>query len=103
MSDADDGKWSYFLSYTGVQLPLKLVSPLDDGEVRNRNTYFAARFDDQGRLALCRKVVYGEREMEHRYTYHPGGALQRAEITDDCDETRVIEYDDQGRITAQHG
>ncbi|GAB6041955.1 DUF6156 family protein [Endothiovibrio diazotrophicus] len=103
MSAEEEGDWRYFLSYTGVQLPLKLVSPLNDDEVRNRNTYFSARFDGQERLLVVRKVVYGELEMEHRYTYHANGTLSRAEITDECDETRVIEYDEQGQVTAQSG
>ena len=93
--------WHYFLSYTGVRLPLKLVTPLGEDEVRNRNTYFSALFDGDERLILCRKMVYGEIDMEHRYSYHANGTLQRAEIVNEDDETRVIEYDDQGGVIAQ--
>ena len=102
MSEESEGDWRYFLSYTGMQLPLKLVTPLGDDEVRNRNTYFSARFDDAERLIGCRKVVYGEIEMEHRYAYHPNGTLQRAEIVNE-EQTRVIEYDDRGKVVAQSG
>jgi len=92
MSDIESGEWRYFLSYTGIKLPLKLVTPLEEDQIRNRNTYFSARFDAEGRLAVCRKIVYGEQEFEHRYSYAENGTLRRAEITDDLDETQVLEF-----------
>lgn len=92
MSDTESGEWRYFLSYTGIKLPLKLVTPLEEDQIRNRNTYFSARFDAEGRLTVCRKIVYGELEFEHRYSYAENGTLRRAEITDDLDETQVLEF-----------
>ena len=53
----------YFLSYSGVGLPLKLVSPLAASELQNRNTYFRAVYDEAGRLVSCEKLVYGEVEL----------------------------------------
>lgn len=91
----NDETTQYFLSYSGAKLPLNLVSPLDAASVENRNTYFSARYDERGRIVLCRKIVYGEVEFEHRYAYHGNGALRRAEI-DGEDETRVVEFDEQG-------
>ncbi len=79
----------YFLTYSGTGLPLKLVSKLDAEAIRNRNTYFSAIFDDSGRIFVCRKIVYGEVEFEHRYVYDERGSLTRAEITED-EETRTI-------------
>lgn len=91
----EDENLHYFLTYSGIGLPLKLVNPLDRDAILNRNTYFIARFDDHGRLAVCRKIVYGEVEFEHQYGYDEKGALRRAEITEE-DETRAIEFDEQG-------
>jgi len=85
----------YFLTYSGVHLPLNLMSPLEPDAVENRNTYFAAKYDEQGRIVLCRKMVYGEVEFEHRYAYHDNGVLSRAAI-DMEDETRVVEFDERG-------
>lgn len=85
----------YFLSYSGIKLPLKLVSPLESGETGNRNTYFRGYFDEQERLVRCEKVVYGEVELEHRYQYDDDGMLVQAIISMD-DETQVIDYDEQG-------
>lgn len=85
----------HFLSYSGINLPLNLVSPLAAGEEGNRNTYYRGYFDDQGRLALIEKVVYNEVEMVHQYQYYDDGMLQRAEITMDG-ETQVIDYKPQG-------
>ena len=87
----------YFLSYSGVKLPLRLVSPLEPEAIENRNTYFTAQYDQQERLVLCRKMVYGEVEFEHRYTYHDNGTLSRAEI-DTEDEIRMVEFDEQGAV-----
>ncbi len=96
MSNEHAGEWCYFLSYTGVRLPLKMVTPLEEEQTRNRNTYFSARFDDQERLVTCRKIVYGEMEFEHRYSYHDNGNLARAEISDEEEGTRVLEFDAEG-------
>lgn len=57
----------YYLTYSGVQLPLNLVNELEPTAISNRNTYFLAHFDGAGRVVLCQKVVYGEIEMAHRY------------------------------------
>lgn len=87
----------YFLSYSGVTLPLKLVRPLAAAEIENRNTFFGVRLDEDGREILIHKVVYGEIELEHRYGYHPDGALRWAEILDDEGEIQRLNFDAQGR------
>jgi hypothetical protein len=87
----------HFLSYSGVSLPLQLVSPLERGETENRNTFFGVRLDHAGRAALIHKIVYGEVELEHRYGYHDNGALQWAEIVDDDDEVQRLEFDRAGQ------
>ena len=53
----------YFLSYSGVSLPLRLVSPLAASELQNRNTYFRAVYDEADKLVSCEKLVYGEVEL----------------------------------------
>ena len=93
----------YFLSYTGIKLPLRLTSPLARAEIENRNTYFGANVDAQGRLVLVHKVVYGTVELEHKYRYHPNGALSQAEILDanDSEESvRILKYDASGKPQA---
>lgn len=87
----------YFLTYTGITLPLQLVNPLELSEIENRNTFFAANLDESGRLERVHKIVYGEIEQEHRYGYHDNGALQWAEIRDDDDEIQRLEFDAQGQ------
>ena len=86
----------YYVTYSGVRLPLKLVNPLEQADIANRNTFIRAWFDSHGRLAQCEKVVYGDVELQHRYDYHANGQLKRAEITE-ADESRVLELDEQGR------
>ncbi|ANJ66212.1 hypothetical protein A9404_01430 [Halothiobacillus diazotrophicus] len=90
----------YYMTYTGIQLPLKLVNELEPGAISNRNTYFLAEYDDAGRVTLCQKVVYGEIELEHRYHYHDNGNLKRAEILNAENETHVMQYTEQGRMIA---
>lgn len=84
--------YKYFLTYSGVRMPLKLVEPLVAGELGNRNTYFRVTHDSAGRLATVEKLVYGEVEMSHRYAYRDDGTLAHArielgdEVTEvDCD------------------
>lgn len=82
-------KHRYFVSYSGVKLPLKLVNEISQQSLHNRNTYFCGHFDGDDRLMRCQKIVYGEVESEHIYEYDPDGVLKRAEIIED-DESREL-------------
>ena len=97
---AHHGKCRHFLTYTGIKLPLKLLNPLVDADIANRNTYFRAYYDDQDRMVVCQKVVYGEIEFEHRYEYYAGGTLRRAEIIEAEDDPKVMCFNEQGGIPA---
>lgn len=88
--------YRYFVSYSGVKLPLNLVTPLEAAALNNRNTYFRAWFDDSGRLSGCEKITYGEVELAHRYEYHDNGLLKRAIIINTDDERTVVHFDEQG-------
>ena len=100
MSDTVQGHCRYFLTYSGVKLPLKLLTELEPGQLENRNTYFRGHFDDGDRLIGLQKLVYGEVEMEHRYTYHPGGALRSVEIVDAEGDLNTMEFDENGQALA---
>ncbi len=89
-------KIRYFVTYTGVKLPFKLVNELQAGEVKNRNTYFQGSFDNQDRLTEFEKLAYGEIGLVHRYTYHDNGKLGAAEITDVDGETTMLIFDMEG-------
>ena len=96
MSDPP-GECRYFLTYSGVKLPLKLVTPISEADTRNRNTYMRGYYDAQQRLVACEKVVYGEIELAHRYRYHDNGRVSRAEIHLVADEElTVIRFDENG-------
>ena len=90
--DPSDGACRYFVSYSGVRLPLNLVQPLDPSGLSNRNTYFRAWYNPQGQLLACQKIVYGEIEMEHRYGYHADGRLRVACITDAEGEVTELRF-----------
>jgi hypothetical protein len=94
---AQNGEYRYFITYSGIKLPLKLVTPLAAAELQNRNTYYRACFDEQERLTLCQQLVYGEIELQHCYSYHGNGVLKRAEITDADGEVNVLEFDENGQ------
>ncbi|MGY6277021.1 DUF6156 family protein [Methylomonas sp. MgM2] len=87
----------YFVSYSGVNLPLKLVNELQEGDRANRNTFFVGFYDEQDRLVRCEKRVYGELELLHCYEYHDNGALKQAEITDVDEEVVVLHFDLAGK------
>jgi hypothetical protein len=81
----------YFVTYSGVKLPLKLVNEITEQSLQNRNTYYCGHFDADDKIVRCQKIVYGEVESEHVYSYHDNGALKLAEITED-DETRELNF-----------
>ena len=89
----------YFLSYTGVKLPLNLVSPLAEADLKNRNTFMRASYDDQDRLTGWDKMVYGDVQLSHRYDYHANGALKQAVIVMD-EDTTVLVFDESGKALA---
>jgi hypothetical protein len=82
----------HFVSYSGVRLPLKLITPLDGESVDKRITYFRGYYNDQEQLLAVEKVVYGEIEFEHRYQYYPDGRLQSAELREVDEAPRVMEF-----------
>jgi hypothetical protein len=82
----------FFVSYSGVKLPLKLVTPLDEAALNNRNTFFRAYYDAAERLIACEKVTYGEIELSHRYQYYASGSLKQAVITNTDEEVTVMDF-----------
>ncbi len=84
----------YFLSYTGTKLPLHLLEELPADALRNRNTYFRASYDAAGRMLCCEKMVYGEVEMRHDYSYDASGKLVEATINSgDEEEAQTLRFD----------
>lgn len=81
----------YFATYSGVKLPIKLSQPLEESAILNRNTYFIAYYDNTERMIGFQKMVYGEIEMQHYYSYDGSGKLFQAEITNADQEVTVIE------------
>jgi Family of unknown function (DUF6156) len=99
--DTENTHCRYFISYSGVKLPLNLVNEIKDGERENRNTYFRGIYDNQNRLIRCEKLVYGEIELLHCYDYHADGLLRQAEITDVDGEMTIMIFNDQGELIEQ--
>jgi YD repeat-containing protein len=87
------GTLRFFVTYTGVKLPFKLVNELQTSEVENRNTFFRGYFDELDRLTGFDKIAYSEVELKHRYAYHANGKLQQAEVTDIDGEVTVLNFD----------
>jgi hypothetical protein len=87
--------YRYFLTYSGVRMPLNLVNPLEAGELGNRNTFFRATYDAAGRVATCEKLVYGEVELSHVYAYRADGTLAHARI-ELGDEVTEVDCDASG-------
>lgn len=95
-SNESRGTSRFFVTYTGVRLPFRLVNELEAGEVENRNTYFRGYFDELDRIIGLDKIAYGEIELQHRYTYHDNGMLSAAEIIDIDGEVTMLVFDIEG-------
>jgi hypothetical protein len=91
------GECSYFVTYSGVGLPFRLVEPLPADKIDNRNTYIRAWFTQAGKLAAFDKMVYGEVELAHRYVYHPNGALAHAEIRMVDEDPVTLAFNETGK------
>jgi len=78
----------YFVSYSGIKLPLNLVNEIDEQGLHTRNTYYCGHYNNENRLIRCEKIVYGEVESFHHYHYDESGKLTLAEIGegDDVEE-----------------
>lgn len=83
----------HYASYTGVRLPLNLISPLEAEELARRMTYFRGYYDSDERLVALEKVVYGEIEFEHRYEYDADGRLTSAQLSEPGEEPRQMRFD----------
>jgi hypothetical protein len=81
----------WFLTYCGVKLPLQLAEELSFEALRNRNTYFEATYDAEGRLVCVEKRVYGEVELRHDYCYDAAGRLVQASVTEADEAPRVLQ------------
>ncbi|MFU8787930.1 MAG: DUF6156 family protein [Methylobacter sp.] len=99
MNQEQQTEFRYFVSYSGIKLPLKLVNEITEDSLNNRNTYYRSQFDHQGRMIVCQKMVYGEVESEHQYHYYESGMLKSAHITED-DEVRDIHFNESGEMVA---
>ena len=83
-----------YVSYSGVQLPLNLVTPIMGETLEGRITYFRGYYDEDEKLVRVEKVVYGEVEFEHQYEYYSDGRIKKVKLLDpDEDEPRVMEFD----------
>jgi Family of unknown function (DUF6156) len=91
----------YFVSYSGVTLPLRLVSPIDADALSNRNTFIRAFFAENGAMTGFDKLVYGEVELAHRYEYFPDGALSRAVISMLGEDDVVLSFDEIAASTPE--
>ncbi len=86
----------FFVSYTGVKLPLKLVNPIEADALSNRNTFIRAYFNEAGLLMGFDKMVYGAVELAHRYVYHANGLLKQAEIAMLDEDTVTLCFNEAG-------
>ena len=100
-NEGSRGTLRFFVTYTGVKLPFRLVNELLADEIVNRNTFFRGHFDERERLVGFDKLAYSEVELSHRYVYHDNGKLKQAEITDIDGEVTVLNYDTEGNQIAE--
>jgi hypothetical protein len=82
----------YFSTYSGIKLPIKLSQALEETSIANRNTYFIGYYDKAEVMIGFQKMVYGEIELQHYYVFNIDGKLIQAEITNEEQETTVLDF-----------
>lgn len=87
----------YFTTYSGIELPLKLLNELDDESLNKRITYFSGYFDDTGNLKILEKIVYGEVEFSHHYEYDNNNVIKKAILVEDEELPRTMVFDTHGQ------
>ena len=98
MTDEMQKVCRYFVTNSGIKLPFNLCEPLEEAAISNRNTFFRAWYDAQDRIMGFQKMVYGEVELEHSYTYSKNNTLLMAEITNVDGEVAVMRFDNIGAV-----
>ena len=93
MNQAQQTGCRYFVSYSGIKLPLKLVNEITEASLNNRNTYYRGYFDAMDRMLLCQKLFMAV----HQYQYYECVVLKYAQITED-DEVREIHFNELGEM-----
>jgi hypothetical protein len=93
----------YFVTYTGIGLPLRLVQEIEPSQTANRNTFIRAWYDEAGRVTGLEKIVYGEVELTHRYSYDAQGQLERAEIKLVGEPLSILIFEDDTLIDEIQG
>lgn len=86
-----DLHYRYFISYSGVKLPLNLVNEISLEQLHNRNTFYRAAYNEHGRMIVCQKVIYSEVDTQHEYEYDADGKLIFARVTEG-DEVRELKF-----------
>ena len=85
----------YFVTYSGIRPPARLVEPLTDADLQNRNTFIRAHYDAAERLVGFEKMVYGAVELAHAYSWHANGRLASARISMGGEES-TLAFDEDG-------
>ena len=88
----------YFVSYTGVKLPLRLINELDARSLDQRITYFTGYYNNKNQLMIIEKVVYGEIEFSHHYEYDENGKLIKAIMVEDDEQPRTPMIEPTGKV-----
>ncbi len=92
LEDKQSLQCRHFVTYTGVTLPLRLITPLEGEGLDRRLTYFRGYYNAQEQLVVVEKIVYSEVEFEHHYEYHDDGRLKSAKMIEADDAPRIMEF-----------
>lgn len=89
----------HFVTCSGVKLPLNLITPLDEDDLGNRITFYRAYYDAAEHMTACEKIVYGEVDSAHHYSYYPTGVLHEAKVVAvPEEETTLMTFDEEGKL-----
>ncbi len=84
----------YFESFSGYNIPFVPQGHITKAEAFNRNTYYVATYDSDGKLLEFKKVLNGKTIFIDKYIYNNiNGKLVSRELTKENGEKIINSFD----------
>ena len=88
----------YYGSFSGYSIPYKPIEELTYEEASQRDSYYVAHYDKEGKMTSFAKFLYGKFIFIDRYFYYTSGVLERREGVKFTGESYIQYFDEEGNL-----